>query len=240
MKKLLFLAFVLVFGYQLSKAQEYTEESSESGVVVHPTVNLLIGNPVQDFWETYSKQRLWGFDIGVVFPLNKSPWFQPGVLFEVYPFGTDKATYKGIEVKTSGAFIKGNMVGRFRFLNEQNISPFIELGYGFNLSSTSTTYEIVDEATFFEEFFLDEEDVSETVTVKDHTHGAHNFNAGAGIVFNRLITFQVKYNLTSVMRYVERDDVKVTDNSVTYRISESPMQMIVVSVGFSLERAFSD
>jgi hypothetical protein len=89
-----------------------------------------------------------------------------------------------------------------------------------------------------EEVFFDEQDEVETVTAKEFYDGTQNFSVGAGIVFNRLITFQVKYNVTPKFRYVDRDDVNITQTSIDYKTTESKMQMLVVSIGFSLEKMF--
>ena len=215
------------------------ESEFENSKQFYPTINLLVANPVQEFWANYSKQRLWGFNFDLVYSAVKSAMFwQPGFQLEYYPIGTQKATWHGLEVETSGAFTKINLISRFRFLNFSKLSPYIELGYGLHLSSTTTTYEIVDEATFFEEVVFDKEDYTETVKAKEFYDATHNFSVGAGICFNRLITFQIKYNVTPLFKFVEKDDVTVTQTSIDYKITESKMLMFVVSVGFSLEKMF--
>jgi hypothetical protein len=238
---LFFMKRLLLFllGIALFSSSPAQENEFNNPLRFYPTVNLLIGNPVQDFWENYSKQRLWGFNFDLVFNLAQTArWWQPGLQFDIYPFGNKKGTWNGIEVTTSGAFVKANIINRLRFLSESKVSPFVELGYGIHLSSTTTSYEIVDEATFFEEFFLNEEDEYETVNAKEFFDASHNFAVGAGLVFNRVITFQVKYNVTPTLTYVQKDDVKVSGNLIDYETTDSKMQMIVVSIGFTLEKGF--
>ncbi|HBH47409.1 MAG TPA: hypothetical protein DDX98_02135 [Bacteroidales bacterium] len=238
MKKLLLFLCIILLGFTGLQAQN-EDDGYLPETPMYLTANLLIGNPVQEFWATYSKQRLWGFNIDFVFaPVEDAAWWQPGIQFEMYPFGSQKNNWSGLEVETSGAFTKFNIVSRFRALPTHRISPYIELGYGLHLSSTTTKYEIVDEATFWEEVFFDEQDEVETVTAKEFYDGTQNFSVGAGIVFNRLITFQVKYNVTPKFRYVDRDDVNITQTSIDYKTTESKMQMLVVSIGFSLEKMF--
>ncbi len=239
MKKLLLFCFIAI----LTNHQNLTGQEGDSGfdnkLNFYPTINLFIGNPVQEFWSNYSKQNLWGFNIdGVITPFKKAQFFETGVQIEILPSSNRNDTWQGIEVNSSSTISRFNAISRFRVAKQSKISPYIELGYGLNITSTQTSYEIVDEATFLEVFLWEAEDVTETVKVKDFHDYGHNLYAGVGLNLYNWINLQVKYNYSPTIEFVQKDGIKVEDSSINYETTSSKIQMLVITVGISFDKLF--
>lgn len=229
------LYFFIVFGVN-TKAQD-ENAAFENKLNFYPTINLVIGNPVQDFWSNYSKQALWGFNIdGVIAPFDNARFFEPGVQLEVFPTASSKNTWQGVEVSTNSSFVRLNAITRMKFARKSKITPIIELGYGINLSSAQTSYEIVDKASFFDKVFFDASDEVETKQVKNFNDAGHNFYAAAGFSLYNWLNIQVKYNYSPTIDFVQKEGIKVTDSNINYETTSSKMQMVIVSVGISLEK----
>lgn len=240
MKNFLLSTAILLFFSTSTFSQFEVEEKNENKLHFYPTINLLIGNPVQEFWANYSKQRLWGGNLDIVCaPFKKARFIEPGIQFEIYPSANLKDTWDGIEVETSSFFVRFNAMTRLRINRSSNLAPYLEFGYGLNLSSTTTSYEIVDKASFWGSL-LGEEDEYEEVTLNDFEDYSQNFYAGVGLNLYRWITLQVKYNYSPLISYVQKDDIYVSDSEVKYDITKSKMQMVVISIGINFEKAFSD
>ncbi|MBK3519200.1 hypothetical protein [Carboxylicivirga marina] len=200
------------------------------------TINLINGMPIDNFSSNYSRHNLWGVSSDLVLsPISSFISWQPGVLYEYYHGGTDKADWYGFELISKSSFNKFNFINRFRFLVRKRTSPYFEVGVGRIWSKTKSEYTIVDEATFWEEFLFNEEDEYETHKVKKVNDSAVNFSIGVGCVFNNWINFQVKYTSSEPVTYVQKDNISVSAPAIYYRSTSSKIEMIVLSLGLSTE-----
>ena len=152
MKKSCFLLILLLI-VKMACSQEYIEEQ-EKRSWWYPSLNLLMAAPAYEFKDAIEKSVLWGFDINAAFkPIENANYFQPGVQFEFLFPTIKKDKLNGAKINTTSVLIKANLFTRMRFNEEAGFSPFLEGGFGLNLSSTSTTTKIIDEATFLKNSF---------------------------------------------------------------------------------------
>lgn len=196
-----------------------------------------VAKPIGEFNDKLSKKVLWGLDFGlVVVPYKKAAFWETGLQIGVLFPGSRKDKWNGIELKTSSALADFNLINRFRPFRQHHVEPFLDLSGGISYSSVSSSYEITDKATFLEEFFLDEEDEVETEVVKDFRHASWGVGIGAGVIINRTFIFELSYNYSPEVEFVNKEDVTVEGGEVIYRSSKSTKELVVFSVGLSLER----
>ena len=209
-----------------------------SGLVLYyPSVSLLEGNPYGEFRKKFPQKGMFGFTIdAVLVPYPQQSFWEPGFQVEAFLLSNKDDMWKGIEVKTSRAFFKLNFINRIKPLAPATVDPFFEFGYGVNISSTSTQYEIVDKATFAEEFFLGEEDNIETVNVKDFADAQHNISIGVGAIIAQHITVQLKYSYSPEIEFIEAKNIFVVNDRIEYKPSRSTMELITFSVGWSFDK----
>jgi hypothetical protein len=209
------------------------EERNKLGF--YPTISFLTGFPAGTFKTDYDCKVILGFNIdGVINPLKKNHFWQPGAQVEFLLTGNKKDTWKGIEVETGGAFIKLNIINRIRPSHTGKIDPFFEFAYGLNISSTTTSYEIVDEATFWEEFFLDQDDEIITEQLNDYTDTASNLAIGIGAFIKNLVVVQVKYNMSPEIGFVTKEGIVVVNDRIDYNPTKAKMHTITLSIGIGL------
>ena len=151
----------------------------------------------------------------------------------------DKDNWKGIEINSTGAFFKLNLVNRFRIYKRGIIDPFVEMVFGFNWSSTSTTYQIVDEATFFEEFFLGLDDEVQIVSVKEHEDVTMNMGIGAGVFIADIGMVTLKFNYSPEIEYVTKENIIVNNDELTYLPSSTRITTVSLAIGVSMEKLFN-
>jgi len=213
----------------------FTQDENENSLGFYPTISFLTGFPAGTFKNDFDRKVLLGFNAdGVITPLKKYHFWQPGVQVEFLLTGNKKDTWKGIKVETGGAFIKLNLINRIRPTHTGNIDPFFEFAYGLNISSTSTTYEVVDEATFWEEFLLGADDEISTEQLNDYTDTASNLGIGIGAFIKNKIVVQMKYNISPEIGFVRRQNVVVVNDRIDYKPTNADMHTISLSIGFSL------
>lgn len=216
--------------YNTGMAQD--EERNKLGF--YPTVSFLSGFPAGTFKSDFDRDVLFGFNFdGVIAPVKKMPFWQPGAQVEFLLTGNEKDSWKGIQVETGGAFIKLNLINRIRPSHTGKIDPFFEFAYGLSISSTTTNYEIYDEATFWEEFLLGQDDEFVTVELKDYTDTAPNMGIGIGAFIHNLVVVQVKYNLSPEIGFVRKENIVVVNDHIDYKPTKADMHTISLSIGIS-------
>lgn len=237
LRRSIILGFILVVAAGILPAQSFQADSESYNF--YPTLTLVEGNPVWDFKTNLSRKALWGGSIDVVFRLFEDyPAWEPGVQIEFLSLGGRNDTWNGVEVTTSSALIRVNLMSRIRPMKSGMFDPFIDIVYGIDINSTNTSYEIVDRATFYDKFFYGAEDQTEKVDVRNFNDYTPNVGVGIGMVINRLVTLQVQYNYCPKVEFIDAQDVSVVNNTVMYGRSSSSIQMITVRLGVSLEKIF--
>jgi len=200
-----------------------------------PAISRLLG----EFSDTMNKKFIWGFNMEVAFPVSKkNPFWDMGFQLEMFFPSNKKDMWDGIELKTNTMFTKINLLNRIRPFRGLRVEPYFDLTLGLNISSTETSYEVVDKATFLEKFLFDNEDEVETVSLKKFNDTSYSLGLGSGVIINKTFIIQVRYNYSPETEFVKRKGVIVnSDGSVDYSPSKSKMEAFTISVGFTLERA---
>lgn len=198
------------------------------------SVNFVMGFPKNEFKTNYDKKLLPGLNLDLtVTPASKVPFWKLGAQLEALFGGQEKNDWNGLELSSSTNFISINVINRLLPQKPMAVKPFIELAIGLNLSYTSSTYEIYDKATFWEKFFLGEEDQVETITVKDHDDMDKNFTIGAGVIIQNMACLELKFNYIPEVVYVSPGGISVQDNQVIYDYSTSPVKLISLCLGIT-------
>ena len=232
------LIWIFVSLASLLYSQELNEIPTKHSIW-YPSINLLVAKPSAEFKDAMEKNTLWGFNFDVVFrPFKNATFFQPGAQFEFLFPTNEKDRLHGAKIKTTGALIKANALTRIKFYEGSKFSPFVESGIGLNLSSTSTTTKIVDETTFFEQFFLGADDYHiETKTLTEHSYANYSAFLGVGCVINEIFSVQLKYYYGPHLEYVKKEDIVVDSEGINYKPVSSPYKTFEIAIGFSFEKS---
>ena len=241
MKRYVRIWFSVVFILCTASAQEFESPDTTwlNTFNFYPSITLTEGNPIGEFKNSLSRKALWGGTIDVVFrAFDNLPAWEPGGSLEFLSLGQRKDSWNGIEVTTSSALIRLNLMSRIRPLKEGMFNPFFEFTYGIDINSTSTSYEIVDRATFADKFFFGDQDKVENVDVHSFNDYSPNVGIGLGMVIDRLVTVQIQYNYCPTVDFIDAQNVTVVNDTVEYGRSTSSIEMFVVKIGVSLEKFF--
>jgi len=229
-----FLILILLITLTISNwLVSQIDSTDKTGVFI--SINGELASTVGEFKDAYDKDLLFGFNFDAAFiPFKNLKAWQLGGQFEIYFAGKRTDNWSGLDVTTQSNFIKLNIINRLQPYKDMPLKPFIELAYGLNTNMTATTYEVVDEASFLEEFLFNAEDIVETETAKERYDFNHNFAIGAGIVINNIIAIQLKYNYVPEIEFVRRDGVKFnSNNEIVYEYNKSTINLITISLGFT-------
>ena len=235
---MLCVLLIWILSSQLSFTQVVlnTPEKPAKREWIYPSINLLIAAPTAEFKDAIEKSTLWGFNIDAALkPFKDAEFIQPGAQIELLFPTSKKDKWYGTQTSTTGVLINTNLFLRFKFLEKSMFSPFIEGAYGLKISSTSTTFEIVDKKTFLEKFLLNEQDEVKTESLYEHHDSRRNFSLGAGCVINRIFSLQVKYNFGPDIEFIKKEDIVVNNYEVGYDPTSSPYRAIVIALGFSFQ-----
>jgi hypothetical protein len=134
-------SIVLLFIYFSGKAQ--IEDR-------YVSINLLRSYALGDFKAITEKDKMWGVNMELLTPVSQWwPW-DIGVEVELLGAGSKTDNFEGLDIDSKSRFWRFGFVNRIRPFKSEGIDPYIEFGYGCNLSYTKTSYTIVDEITFLE------------------------------------------------------------------------------------------
>ena len=192
-----------------------------------------VGIPMKDF-KNYSKvQGGGGLEIGLGFKGEKRS-LSGGLTLLALTTGSKKDTYQGVEVKTSsGLFLVGPMM-RWAPVVPWRVVPFISAAVGPGISSTSTSSEIVDKATFLEQFFgMQDSDITSTTYHKDSGGVGAGYSLSAGVLIKPAFILTFSYFSINNVKYVNKDDVAVNNGELVYKSNVIPVQMFNISLGVS-------
>lgn len=204
----------------------------------YASVGLDTSIPFGELGEKMTKKVLWGLEIdGFLAPFKNSPSVETGLQIAMVFPSERKDEWNGLELKTSSTLVCFNLAGRFRPSKGNFVEPVFDVGGGLSYSSTTSSYEIVDRATFLEKFLLNEQDYVETHNVKEFGQSSWNIGFGAGVIINKTFVAQVRYNYSPEVVFINKEDVTIVDNQVSYKTSTSALEMITITIGLSVERA---
>lgn len=207
--------------------------TTKGGRPIYFSLAPQIGIPVGQF-RNYSKVQ-GGADLAAAIGFKANPSFSAGAAFSVLGTGAKIDNYRGLQVKTDGAlFMVGPMV-RWAPVTSWRIVPFVGVSSGLGISSTTTTSEIVDKATFFEQFVgWQEEDIVNTTTHMQSGGTSLGYSLSAGVLIKPAFTLAVTYFAIDQVKYVNKDDVSFADGEISYTSNVVPVQMLNISLGFAL------
>jgi hypothetical protein len=225
-------SIVLLFIYFSGKAQ--IEDR-------YVSINLLRSYALGDFKAITEKDKMWGVNMELLTPVSQWwPW-DIGVEVELLGAGSKTDNFEGLDIDSKSRFWRFGFVNRIRPFKSEGIDPYIEFGYGCNLSYTKTSYTIVDEITFLEwmatTFFPDRFDYQDNVETYDiavHRNYGHNFSFAIGAILGGRLHLQVKYNYSPHAKFVRPTDITVIDTDlVFYDYQTSEIQTITIGFGFA-------
>lgn len=232
------LCACLLFCPSLLLAQEETDEEPKesfwgrSGVDF--SANFVMGIPQGEFRDNIHQDILPGFNLDLAFsPSKNAQFWKVGAQFEALFSKRQNTDWDGIDIHTSTNFLAINFITRLQPTRPMAIKPFAELAVGLNLSYTSSSYEIYDDVSFWEQFLLGREDESETIKLNDHNDVDKNFTIGAGIIIKRLVVLQLKYNYVPHVVYVNPASVSFVDEVIEYDYSNTRVGMLSLSIGLT-------
>lgn len=226
--------FFFILGTLILSFRAVSQETAPEKRGADVSINFVTGITRDEFKENYDKSALLGFNFDVVFiPFKNAKAWKPGGQFEIFFGGQQKDQWSGIQLTSQSAFLKLNFINRFQPPRPMVVKPFLELAYGFNLNTTSSSYEVVDKASFWERFLLNAEDLVETKTAKEYSDITHNLAIGAGIIIKNFLVLQVKYNYVPEIEYVKADGITVVDNRIVYDFAKSDMKLITIGLGIT-------
>lgn len=232
MKRIVMITLMIYSGITVSLVGQDSEPISRMPGI---GMNFLAAPCLGEFRETYQKDLLFGFNFEATFiPFKKIKFWNLGGQFEAFINAKNKDDYHGVELITQNVFLRLNMVNKIQPYRDMKVKPFFVIDYGFNVSSTSSSYEIVDEASFLEKFLLNEEDVVVNETVMKHSDFNYNISLGVGLVFNELLSISCKYNYVPETTYVKKDGVYIDNGELKYKYSASAIKLLVVGIGISV------
>jgi len=215
------------------------EEKESNRIGFDLTIGLLAGLPQGQFAREYPSSSLWGLNIeATVSPFGKHHWWKTGVQLEGYNTGTKKDDWQGVELTTESSIAKVNFLNRVRLAHSGIVDPFLEFGIGLNISTTTSGYLIYDEATFLEQLFFNKEGGYSREEVKSFSNVTSNIGFGFGVMVKRLLVMKVKYDRSPQIEFVPKNGIAVVNDQILYESKKSKMQIISLSLGFSLEKLF--
>ena len=185
------------------------------------------------------KDKMWGLNFEILTPVSQwLPW-DIGIQAELLYAGKKTDKFEGLDIDSKSRFWRFSLINRIRPIKSDRIDPYIELGYGCNLSYTKTSYTIVDEITFLEwiatTFFPDKFDYQDDVEVNDvavHRDYSHNFSLALGAILGEKLNIQVKYSYSPQIKFVRPSDITVVNTDLAYYEHQtSDMQVITVTFG---------
>jgi hypothetical protein len=104
------------------------------------------------------------------------------------------------------------------------------------MANTESTYEIVDEPTFFEAFFFGQQTTVENKTVKSFTDYGLFQGVGFGLDY-RMLFVHIRYIQGVRMDFVSKEGVYVEDTEIRYDAISSPVRYFTVGLGINIHRA---
>jgi len=230
MKAMIVVSYLLLCFCIPSIAQE-----KDKRLTFYPTLSLVGGFPTGIFKTHFDKNMMAGFNIGgFISPIHAEHFWQPGLQFEILFTSTDNDKWNGLDVQTSTAFVRLNLMNRFRASFTDKIDPFFDLAFGINLSSTTTSYDIVDEKSFWEAFLLNQDDDIQNIQLQEFNNSAINASFGIGVFYRRLLIVQMKYSVSPEIAYVNKDDIIISAEEVNYAPTKSKMHMMLLCIGINV------
>ena len=148
---------------------------------------------------------------------------------------TDNAD--GLQISTSSTVLSVNyLLGAVVPLSE-NFSIRVNASTGVNISNTTSSYEIVDRATFLEDLLgIQDEDIIEKVQVNEFTDTGPMYRIGGGLLFKNTIYLNFSYTTGGSLRFVTRDGISVEGDTIVYRPERSALRYFSIGLGLSFER----
>lgn len=235
-KKLASLCLFLVsctFSFAQSQGSAHEYPITKRGRPIYAAVVGEIGIPILDFRNYAKVQGGVGFEAGLGFLDNKRSLSAGGTFFGTFT-GAKKDTYRGAEIKTSTALMMIGPMLRWAPVVPWRVVPFISAAGGLGVSSTSTTSEIVDKATFIEQFFgMQESDIVDTTSEKESGGVSAGYSLAAGILIKPAFVLKFSYFGINNVKHVDKDDVTVENGEIIYHTNVIPVQMFNISIGVS-------
>lgn len=198
------------------------------------SINLVSGFPAYDYKKQIDRTILPGLNIDLRFyPARQIDSWMCGLLIEGLYAGSSKESWQGMKLESSSGLFSFSLINRFQPNQDMIVKPYAEFGIGLSLSTTSSTYDVYDEASFVEWFFFGKEDEVYTFKVKDHTDRTASYTAAVGILIKKGLNLQLKYNYMPNVTYVKPEGIQVQQGDVIYEYMYSDVKIISLTLGYN-------
>lgn len=228
------LTCLALFPSELS-AQDFAEpETSASQRGFDFSLNLVCGFPAYEYKQQVDRLILPGMNLDLRFyPSKQTSNWMCGLLFEALYAGSSKDNWEGMQLQSSSGLFQIALVNRIQANPHRPVRPYAEFGIGLGISSTSSTYDVYDRASFVEWFFLGEEDQVYTFSVKDHTDRTTTYSAALGILIKKGLNLQLKYTYMPDVFYVKPEGIQIRGSEVLYDYLHSDIKIISFTLGYN-------
>ena len=225
-----FILSLIFFGKYLGIAQAFSESSTNRFSLA--LVGQL-GIPIAQFKEHAHPQAGFRFEFGYAI-FKAVPSISLGGELSGTFTGAKKDIYKGTEIKTSSSLVHLYPMLRWAPKTKKRIAYYIDAAAGYSGAGTETTSTVVDKATFLEQILGSQpDDIVETVNHKKASFNGFGYSLGAGINIRPCFSIGVRYHHINNIKYANKDEVSVVNTEIIYVYRETPIDMLVVTLGFS-------
>ena len=227
----------VICGNQVAIAQDVDENTTNNNE--NKTINMFIGAtgqlaiPIRTFKDYANTMGGFRIEAGKRFTLESA--FRYGIAFTALFAGSREDNFKGMNLKTQSSIMEIQPLIRVSSPKPSIIKPYFDFSAGLLINVTQSTTEIIDRPTFLEQVLFNQDQEVESTNHKDHASANFSFGIGAGIIFKEVWTLGVRYHHANAINYVDKDKVYVSDGSIRYDTKQVPVDIIAISIGFSVQ-----
>ena len=221
----------------VAQQETFSEGSTQSSKPSRPFYMGLFSQLAipQGTFKEYSNARA-GFRVEAGRSFKNNPAIAGGMEFSAIFSGSKKDIFRDMEVKTNSSLYEIHPFVRWTPIKKQTLKPYIDFSTGITVAYTSTNSKIVHSVpadSFVEQLLFGDETQVETVSQKHNTSANLSFSIGTGVIIKKLLMVGIRYQHTNPVRYVDKNDVYIENNTIQYNVKRIPLDMIVVTIGIS-------
>lgn len=217
---ILFIGFNWHTGVCQIENKVEVEEVEVTSYGIYPGLNLVMANPLGDFWNNYSERMVWGVNLDLVFsPFKKAKFIKPGVQLEYLHLASRTDPWGDLDLNSYSNFFNYKLFTRLMILRNTDLNPYFELGYGRNRSRVASSY-LIDE---------------ENTRINKYKDSGNIYCVGLGINLYRYVNLQFKYSYSPTMTFVDEDGIKISEGGVNYVPKRSKIQMLQITLGIGMD-----
>lgn len=226
------ITLVFLFFFPSVKGQNTFKDK----YIVYPNFQFGVGFPQQNL-QNYVDPWRFVFNIDALISGRDHPasLLETGLHFGLVSIGSKIDKVDGLEITTSSEMIDLSYIIGFKIPITRSFKLRPNFAIGINFATTSSSYEIVDEATFFERFTgFQEEDLVQEVQVNNFNDNDGIYGFGFGVIYKEIFFVDFRVLRGGIIRFVDKKSIYVEDSEILYAPQESSVNFFTVGLGFSL------